>query len=612
MFSSISESLIKDEIPTDDDTNLLDGLEEVNLLEGLLSGPTFGTTDSNLYLPSIRLGAESRQKMFLLPPVLANTPTQPSPSPMTAVRKAHPTLRKSYRKTLQTASGFRVRMRTVFVPFVILPETDGTIEDLEEEKKQLSREEAGSAEKTVVLCVEIENFGDMGQNAGFLVENVLVSIAGEGAKATLIVWGDEGFAPDAAKNIFPIRIGRSAQYNLLYAVSFLRSPEEIDAFSFARSANGAPPSNVHRAVTINVIGKPYFPKSKTPIPDPNDVTYPTRPFSSRWNCVLDLSAQQPPLSDVDDSAANVLPQPASPFPGYSAYSGTPRQPYSALLPTPLYSATAGNKRLTLHGDASFVPRTIKVPTPNRSPFVRLNDNGRLDALLGSARPPSQLGSVVPNSGAHYLRSPTTYSAPPPPPTILSNLLPGEADDAGTLTQDHPTTPAFPPFPPKSALPPTPTSLGPVSTSQGNAGPSVEVKRARGSLLDPFPTTPLPFVPGAVGEQKLVNKLQESSASGENVVVSVGLLPLPRSSYAEGEVYSGQGKIYPLQVFTLDIFVLNRSLWIRRFEVTCPDKRRRRRGGAEMGVFDGGSEATRRMGYPGILPLESRVRIGLVR
>ena len=243
-------------------------------------------------------------------------------------------------------------------------------------------------------------------------------------------------------------------------------------------------------MTINVIGKPYFPKSKTTlIPNPNDVTYPTRPFSSRWNCVLDLSAQQAPLADVDDSTTNILPQPASPFPGYSAYSGTPRQPYSAQPLAPLYSATAGNRRLTLPGDAHFVPRSIKVLTPNKSPFVRSNDNGRLDVLLGSSRPSSQLGNLTPNSGAHYLRSPTTYSAPPPPPTIHSSLLPEDADGLGL---DPPTTPAFPPFPPKSALPPTPTSLGPVSTSQGNTGPSVEVKRARGSLVEPFPATPLPL------------------------------------------------------------------------------------------------------------------------
>lgn len=612
IFSSLSYSPTKGEIPTAEDANLLDGLEEVNLLEGLLAGPTFGKIDPNLNLPTVRLGMESRQRMFLLPPVIPNSPIQPSPSPMTAVRKTHPTLRKSYRKTLQTASGFRVRMRTVFVPFVILPETDGNVEDLEEEKKQLSRQEAGSAEKTVVLCVEIENFGDMGQNVGFLVERVEVSIAGEGAKATLIVWGDVGFALDAGKKIFPLRIGHSAQYNLLYAVSFIRSPDEVDAFSIARSPINPPVKNAHRAVTINVIGKPYFPtspSSKTLNPDPNDITFSTRSFSSRWNCVLDLSAQQSSLSDVLDtdglSTPNILPQPASPFPGYSAYSGTPRQPYSAVPPIPLYSATAGNKKLTLVTDTNFAARTIKIHTPNQSSYIRLSDSGRDDTPVGSSRPTSQL--VTPNS-AHYLRSPTTYSAPPPPPMIFNHVH-GDTDDAQRA--DTPTTPAFPPFPPKSALPPTPTSLRPVSSNQGVTGQSVEIKRSRGSLVEPLPATPLPIVSGGFGEQNMLAKLQESSTSGENIVVSVGLLPLPRPNDTDNEVALGQGKIYPLQVFTLDIFVLNQSLWLRRFEITCPERRRRKRGGSEMGVFEGGSEATRRMGYPGILPLESRVRIGSV-
>lgn len=48
-------------------------------------------------------------------------------------------------------------------------------------------------------------------------------------------------------------------------------------------------------------------------------------------------------------------------------------------------------------------------------------------------------------------------------------------------------------------------------------------------------------------------------------------------------------------------------------MTCPEKRRRRRGGVEMGVYDGGGgEAARKMGYPGVLPMESRVRIGPLR
>ena len=84
-----------------------------------------------------------------------------------------------------------------------------------------------------------------------------MKIGGEGAKATLIGWGHGGFSSDAAKKAFPSRIGPLAQY-LLYAVSFLRSPEEMDAFSFVRAAGvgGLPQSDLQRAVTINIFGKP--------------------------------------------------------------------------------------------------------------------------------------------------------------------------------------------------------------------------------------------------------------------------------------------------------------------------------------------------------------------
>ncbi|KAF9531099.1 TRAPP trafficking subunit Trs65-domain-containing protein [Crepidotus variabilis] len=602
----------------DDEASLLDGLEEVNLLEGLLAGPTFAKLGSDeINLPSVRLGTVSRQKLFSLAPVLANTPIQPSPSPMTAVRKSHPTLRKSYRKTLQTASGFRVRMRTVFVPYVLLPETEGTDEDLDDEEKEQARREAGSAEKTVVLCVEVENSGDMGNSAGFLVENVQVVIGGEGARATLIGWGDHGFTADAGQKTFPLRVGPLAQYNLLYAVTFMRSPEEIDAFSFARSAQHGASSELHRAVTINVFGKPYFPSptSRSILPDPHALSYPTQTFSSRWNCVLDLSAQQAQPDALDDHPS-VMPEPASPFPGHSVYSGTPQQMYSAAASTPLYSATAGSKRFTLLAGATFASRTLKAITPSKSSYLR-PDGGR-DSPIFPSRPTSQLGLPPTSAAHHYLKSPTTYSAPPPPPimthyTSEPDEMPGGHTSLPTGIET-PTTPAFPPFPPKSALPPTPTSMGPVSSSsQGNVGQSVEIKRARGMIGDGVPSTPLPFVSGAFGEQKMLAKLQGSSNTGDSIVVSVGLLPIPRSGMQnDNEVVLGPGKIYPLQIFTLDIFVFNQSLWPRRFEVTCPERRRRRRGGAEMGVYDGGSEAARKMGYPGVLPLDSRIRIGPLR
>ena len=105
---------------------------------------------------------------------------------MTAVRKSLPTLRKSYRRTLQTVSGFRVRMRTVFVPYVLLPETEGTITELDDAEKERERREAGSADRTVVLCVEIENSGELGIGVGVVVEKVDVKIGGEMRRRRLL------------------------------------------------------------------------------------------------------------------------------------------------------------------------------------------------------------------------------------------------------------------------------------------------------------------------------------------------------------------------------------------------------------------------------------------
>jgi len=60
----------------------------------ILSGPEFSKLDpSRFNLATLRLGTVSRQKLFSLPPALiVATPKAATPSPMTAVRKAHPTL----------------------------------------------------------------------------------------------------------------------------------------------------------------------------------------------------------------------------------------------------------------------------------------------------------------------------------------------------------------------------------------------------------------------------------------------------------------------------------------------------------------------------------------
>lgn len=654
------------------DDVLLDGLEEINLLEGLLAGPDFAKAGPDkINVPSIRLGATSRQKLFALPPVLSDTPIQPSPSPMTAVRKVHPTLRKSYRRILPTMSTFQLRMRTVFVPYVLLPGTEGTVTDIDETEKERERREAGSAERTVVLCIEIKNFGgqEVQSGIGFMVESVDIKIAGEGAKTTLVGWGEAGLSADASKTTFPLKLGPFAQVNLLYAVTFLRSPEELDSFSFAKP-DAKVRSELRRGVSITVNGKPYTPltpSARALLTEPDAITLPTRTFSSVWSTVLDLDANPAPVLDafdISDPTAGyptALPEPASPFPMSalglsSSRMGTPMtatyQPHTATDGTPHSSVFAGSRKYPLTPGGYFQSKVFgknvaaaNVRTPVR-PTSAIPPHLQTQSPLASGRPTGYFASQGAGAGTmQYLRSPTTYGtpthahmvAPPSPVPGVGVFSPGydESYSAGVgNTYDAiPPTPAYPAFPRKSSLPPSPMSQGPIaSQSQNNVGPSVEVRRNRASLPATVgnlpmlqmqqgqPGTPVPHVPAAYGEQRMINKLMNSGASGENVVVSVGLLPVIERGAAglesstfevSGEVL-GHDKIYPLDTFTLDIFVFNQSTWARRFEVTCPEKRRRRRGGAQTGVYGGGGEGVKKMGYPGVLPMTKRVRIGPLR
>jgi len=95
----------------------------------------------------------------------------------------------------------------------------------------------------------------------------------------------------------------------------------------------------------------------------------------------------------------------------------------------------------------------------------------------------------------------------------------------------------------------------------------------------------------------------------------------------GAKHAGPGeedRIYPLDVFTLEIFVFNQSPVTRRFEVGFPDRKRmraeRRSLAAAMLGGSGGDvqhkvvgDAISRLGsQAGIMPLENRIRVGPLR
>ncbi|KAJ7653475.1 TRAPP trafficking subunit Trs65-domain-containing protein [Mycena rosella] len=634
----------------------LSGLPEINLLEGLSAGPSF--PPSTLGLPTARLGSVSRLKLFTLQPLAQRTPLPaPSPSPMTAIgRSQHPaagpgpaTMRKSFRKTLRTVSGFRVRMRTVFVPAVLLPLT-GT-QTVDEEDEERDRLEAGTDERTVVLCVELENSGESGRSVGFEVEKVDVKVGGgddAGARAVLVGWGEQGVKDSAS--VFPMRVGASEQYNLLYAVSFLRSPDEALAMGLIKDS--AAQDMLQRAVTIGIFGRPYLSSSSaypsppsiptTSSPPPSSTSsqtlYPTRTFCSKWNCVLDLSSQPHPApeDDIEDGdfqlqIPSALPEPASPFPS------NPRVRSDSLInilrdspPPSINSPPPGvPKRHTLPGGQALVAaRALGIKSPElkmgyRASTSMLNPSNSVPPLppRSSSYNSSQYTPPSVSAQTQMPRSPTTYAAPP--------RLAVDPEYHAPI----PMTPAYPSYPTRSALPPTPPAVTAHSHTQGVAGgtvgSSVEIRRERGMPMGTgavgVPQTPGPIVSvgGGGGFFGLGPSASEGSAireedeyehehehdgvkSGEGIVVSVGLVASGSRKLGGdlgktadvGKDGDALHRIYPLDHFTLDVFVFNQSEWTRRFEVTCPDRRRGR-----------GRNPGDKTPSPGIVPLDNRVRIG---
>ena len=577
-----------------------DSLREINLLGGLKDAPSFSEAESALDLPTTRIGSFIRRHAYSLPPIkrqkalLTSTPS--------SARALIPTLRKSYRKTLATVSGFRVRMRTLFVPYVFMSGAE--------------ERETGNEERSVVLCVEVENSGESG--TGFSVEHVEVTVGGEGATSRLIGWG-AGFEENPEKSIFPLQLGSVEQCNLLYAVSFLH-PDANDLVlsrTGAKTAATAPapaPADKQRSVAIVVKGRPCEIS-----PDKKVLSYPTEPFLSRWNCLLDLSSSrqqemQDYTLDVPLSAQDALPTPASPFPAASPKSQgafEKAHPISSIQGP----AIAGSKRHTVSGLVNSKHKGAVSPglglRPSSMPYP-------LQSAYDSPKFTPTLPSIAVNSPLAVPQPTTAY--PPSPGGGGSGYL------------HSPLTPAFPAYPPEvQAVPFTPYTQAPYSSyGGGSPGGLVEPHRERqfGSVGSTAPITPGPRAFGTSFSERLT-RLEPYA---DPVVVSVALLsPVRGSVYDEdGFAVAGGGKhacvgeedrIYPLDVFALEIFVFNQSPVTRRFEVGFPDRKRmraeRRSLAAAMLTGVGGDaqhkivgDAISRLGsQAGIMPLENRIRVG---
>ncbi|KAF8609484.1 hypothetical protein BDV93DRAFT_145712 [Ceratobasidium sp. AG-I] len=587
-----------------DEDDVLYGLEEVNLLEGLIEGITFAPEDpgEKLNLPTSRMGSGIRRQAFSLIPAPSRTEaaTPASVGTTTATplsTRPLPTLRKAFRKTLPTASGIQVRLLPSFVPHAF------TDDDFAE------HDEATGEEHSVVLSIELEN--SAGHNSGFLVEKVQVTVNGEDTQTRLL-----------GSTSFPLALRSHDQYNLLYAVMFMLPPDPLDAGPSGHSLNkrgSYPPGSrdafMQRMVTIVVTGRPFdLERQDVSSEETQDLGMRTEPFDSRWHCPLDLvamaqqNAARPSrapsvASPVDASVGpnrEVYPVPPSPFPSVmnqkrfsGGFSNPNAGPLSASSMTPdgssfssilggqpdFPSATvAGSKRHTIAGLASLAAKRASLPqminqrasTPvmvpptlalNSSRFVPTPPSVVAAASAGLSPPP------VPSAPSHFQGIPKT------PPTNSSH---------GGLGLPHvsqtPMTPAFPAYP--DAPPPSsPLSQAPMQGLMAAIGPPLDISPSRGSLSESH-----------LGQRQV----QHAPVVSQPVLVSVSLLP-PENGSDE--------RIYPMDTFSLEVFVFNESDVVRRCEISCPARKRRRHETAQRSAD--GTKA-------GILPLENHIRIGPLR
>ena len=161
-------------------------------------------------------------------------------------------------------------------------------------------------------------------------------------------------------------------------------------------------------------------------------------------------------------------------------------------------------------------------------------------------------------------------------------------DSDRSTTPPPATPAYPAYSKNSPIAVTPRTQSPLTT-WGVAhvpGAAVELPRSGApSRSSPIPPSPIPFPP--------------TTSQRDCIIVSVGL-----QDHAGADIRG----LVPYDEFALDIFIFNQTAWTRRFEVTFLERRRRRHGHnteiAARGKAGGASGS-------GIVPLESRVRVGCV-
>lgn len=425
-----------------------------------------------------------------------------------------PTLRKSYRSILSVASGLHLRMRTVFLPQLLLDHLKGGRTAADEDDGLDDDDE----DRKVVMSVEVEATGGgadgmSGERIGFEIESVEVKVGGAatGAQAELL---EEPRPSEGNEAGFPLSLHSLDQYNLLYAVSASVSAHynpsanplppptpmsTITAASYPSTAQqhqqqgrnvsqqypspSSGQSESIRPVSISVVGRPF-------VDHDGLKEYPTASFVSRWNCTLDLSH----LEATSDKRIS-LPTVAGVVPNSS--SGSASRPASMV---------AGNKRFSAASLSAF-----------------------------SANSPHLVHGGFTSSASNQLPN---------------GLQPPPAQASSSFNHNPPPTPAFPSYqgqPP--ILPPSQLAFAHQSgPSRPTSAMDARRRTTQGANPPPTPAPGRPLSGAGMGWDQGQVSMTTASQEADGVLISISVLA------PEG----GKRPIRVLEPFSLEVFVFNKS------------------------------------------------------
>lgn len=316
-----------------------------------------------------------------------------------------PTLRKSFRTILELASGLNLRMRTIYLPYLVLGGGATTNEGDEDEEE----------ERKVVVSVEVESTA--GTGLGFKIEHIDFKVGGSGgATARVELLSEES-------GILPLELNEGDQYSLLYVVSFdpSASPEGYstpqEALPSASISSfqphdrpgprqqpppplNLPPApastalpNSHRPVSIAVRGRPFILSSRG-----DETEHPTDAFVSKWNCTLDLSH----LTEATEEKLN-LPALAGVATAIPTSNGK-----AASRPA---SLVAGNKRFSFANVSSLAQPSLP-PKPVNGSLKPGPRDPIPQPLPTPAFPPQHTAPILPPSQQPFAPSSQPHVSTP--------------------------------------------------------------------------------------------------------------------------------------------------------------------------------------------------------